>query len=454
MANTKDEVRVSKNFVNLLKENRGLFYKVLNRLFDIESFSELRTFSPNDIKLEEPFDGFGRMDILVENHKYFLIIENKVHNPTEAQETQTTSYFDLMKQKENEGKKTYICYLINNGHPTGEFEPAVKKHGNAKIDYWNDLVSYLYEDSDAAEKRNIEYFILYSKDEIDNFSVEIDGREKIFGSDVDVLSNPFLLSSVEKFFCGSETDFWILNSFVVPALKEIDGITDVHTDTDEYPFAVFNYQKHEYWLNLTRFYNPKSEKWSYKNSFTFYKPWITGCHKATTKKQMIEYTKKAILAWMNDEDAQTTVLNGEEEVSHEVFGDDIDLFSNPWLLANSGYLITNKKPNKKKLQDDGWIYESIVLPAAKSVAVLDKVEISEDYREVSIKAIYKGIKLDFDLNCYYDSKTCERHEYDTFTFYRPWIIGCQYAKSIEELIEYTRKAIELWLKDIDSELGL
>ena len=35
MSNTKDEVRVSKNFVNLIKENEGLFYKT-NRLLDVK----------------------------------------------------------------------------------------------------------------------------------------------------------------------------------------------------------------------------------------------------------------------------------------------------------------------------------------------------------------------------------------------------------------------------------
>ena len=158
MANTKDELRVSNNFVNLIQENEGLFYKTLNRLFNIENFSELMKFSPKDVKLEKTFEDVGRMDILIENHNYFLIIENKVHSQTGTQETQTSLYFNLMKRKEKEGKKTFICYLINNGHPEDEFVPAVKKHSNnSKIDYWNDLIKYLYETADFAERKNIEY---------------------------------------------------------------------------------------------------------------------------------------------------------------------------------------------------------------------------------------------------------------------------------------------------------
>ena len=72
MANTKDEVRVSKSFATLIKENEGLLYKVINRLFNISSFEELINFSPDNIKLEEPFENFGRMDILIENKDYFL----------------------------------------------------------------------------------------------------------------------------------------------------------------------------------------------------------------------------------------------------------------------------------------------------------------------------------------------------------------------------------------------
>jgi len=72
MSNTKDEIRVSKNFVNLIKENEGLFYKTINRLFDIEQFSVLSSFLPENVKLEEPFEDFGRMDILIENHNHFF----------------------------------------------------------------------------------------------------------------------------------------------------------------------------------------------------------------------------------------------------------------------------------------------------------------------------------------------------------------------------------------------
>ncbi len=59
MSNTKDEIRVSKNFVNLIKENEGLFYKTINRLFDIEKFSVLSSFLPENVKLEEPFEDFA-----------------------------------------------------------------------------------------------------------------------------------------------------------------------------------------------------------------------------------------------------------------------------------------------------------------------------------------------------------------------------------------------------------
>lgn len=458
MPNTKDEVRVSKNFVNLIKENEGLFYKTLNRLFDIDNFSEICKFSPDDIKLEEPFDNFGRMDILIENHNYFLIIENKVHNPTEAQKTQTTSYFRLMENKEKEGKKTFICYLINNGHPTKEFNSAVKKHSNAKIDYWNDLVTYLYKTADSSEKKNIEFFILYSRDEIDNFEVDIDSKEKVFEFEADLLANPFLLSAIDNNFYDSDLDTRILETLVIPALKSIENINNVHIDKDTFDYVVFNYYKEEYWLNLTMFYNPQFQEWSYKNSFTFYRPWIIGCHEATSEEQMIKYTKDAIIMWLNDCSAQSEIIREEDlenfEQKEKCFGQDVEIFSDPWLLANVGFLFTNKKPKKQKLQDEGWLYNNIIIPAAKLTKVLKNIKISEDSRDVSIEANYKGIELYFDLNAFYDSKTETTHDYHTFTFYRPWIIGCRYSKDEKEMINYTKKAIELWLKQIDKELDL
>ena len=133
MANTKDELRVSRNFINLIKDSQSLLYKILNKLFDIADFSMMQKVTANDIKLEEPFEGVGRMDILIENPQCFFIIENKVHSPTETQDTQTTTYFDLLNNKKKEGKQTFICYLINKGHPIEDFEKAVKKNENSKI---------------------------------------------------------------------------------------------------------------------------------------------------------------------------------------------------------------------------------------------------------------------------------------------------------------------------------
>ncbi|MCI6259406.1 MAG: PD-(D/E)XK nuclease family protein [Spirochaetia bacterium] len=455
MANTKDEVRVSKSFATLIKENEGLLYKVINRLFNISSFEELINFSPDNIKLEEPFENFGRMDILIENKDYFLIIENKVHNPTDLQETQTTSYYELMAKKEHEeGKTSKICYLLNKGHPDeNELKKIVKKHQNSKIDNWNDLVCYLYKTSDSSEKRNIEYFYLYSKDEIDNFYLSMDNNEKLFGNEGALLSNPFLLSNMNQFFVGSETEKWILESLVVPALNQINSISNVHTASDDdYPYVVFNYLGLEYWLDLTMFYNPKLEKYCYKNSFTFYRDWIVGCQEASSEEQMIDYTRKSILMWLNDKEAQKNCIDNDDyEFSNErVFGPDVEIFSNPWLLSNTGYLITNKKPNKKKLSNY-WIFENIVLPAAKKIKTLSNVKIEEYYREVFIQATYKNVTINFDLSDYYNNKNNNTYSYNSFTFYRPWIIGCRYAKDENEMINYTKNAIELWLKDIESD---
>lgn len=455
MANTKDEVRVSKSFASLIKENEGLLYKVLNRLFHIDNFKELLEFSPENIKLEEPFENFGRMDILIENKDYFLIIENKVHNPTDLQETQTTSYYELMAKKEHEeGKTSKICYLLNKGHPDeNELKKIVSKHENSNLENWNNLISFLYKTSDSEEKRNIEYFYLYSKDEIDNFKLDFEGNEKLFGNELELYGNPFLLSCINKFFTGTDTEIWILNALVIPALTEITEISNIHLNTDDYPYVVFTYQNLEYWLDLTMFYNPKLEKYCYKNSFTFYKDWIVGCHKASSETQMINYTKKAILTWLNDNDAQNSCIENDEWVFNEkrVFGGDTEFFSNPWLLSNTGYFVTNKKPKKRKLTDD-WILKNIILPAAKNVSKLQNIEIEEYYKEIFIQATYNDNLINFDLCNYYNNTTGKTYTNNSFTFYRPWIIGCRYANSPEEMIVYTQKAIELWLRDVELDL--
>lgn len=455
MPNTKDELRVSRNFVNLIKDSQTLLYKALNELFDIVDFEMMRKITANDIKLEEPFEGFGRMDILIENSQCFFIIENKVHNPTEPQVTQTTTYFDLLKNKKKDGKQIYICYLINEGHPTKDFEKVVEEHKEiSKIKSWNVLINDLYKTSESYEKRLIESFVLYSKDEIDNFSIDLDGKEKIFGDDSSLYSNPYLLSSLDKFLFASESEQWIFNTFVLPAFERIKQVTNISIyDWDGWKYVVFNFEGKEYWVNLTSYGNPKKEKYFRHNSFTYYRPWIVGCNKATTEEQMITYTKNAILLWLHDEIAQ---YNPEEfeNTSNEVFGDDKDLFSNPFLLANVNYLITQKKPKKKTLDPGNWLYEKIIIPACKQITELNKPEISEYYREVSIKAEYKGYTIDFDLNGFYETKTNSMHDYHTFTFYRPWIVGVRYATNIDKMIDYTEKSIRMWLSEVDILLDL
>lgn len=451
MANTKDELRVSSNFATLLSSSEALLYKSLNILFDVQDFTTMQKINHSHIKLEESFDEFGRIDILIENKKCFFIIENKVHSQTDPQETQTTSYFDLMKKKEKEGKETFICYLINDGHPDDEFKNATEKHQNSKIVYWSNLINALYKTSGKEDRQEIESFVLYSKDEIDNFEVDLDGTGKILGYDTDLLSNPYLLSMMDDFFCGSETYNWILNSLVVPALEKIENVSNVHIDKDDYDYVVFTYNEKEYWLNPTSYWNPDKESYFYKNSFAFYRPWIFGCQNATTENQMIEYTKEAILLWLDDIDAQTKDFPKDEylDYSELAFGADGEVFSNPYLLANANYLISTKKPNAKKLPRSGWIYESIIMPAMEKVSGITKIGLSEYYRDVTVAFKYKDREMSVDLNGFYDAQTDKMYDYHSFTFYRPWIIGVRYATSEKEMIEYTQKAIELWLKDVD-----
>lgn len=252
---------------------------------------------------------------------------------------------------------------------------------------------------------------------------------------------------VDDFFCGSETYNWILNSLVVPALEKIENVSNVHIDND----AVFTYKGKEYWLNLTSYWNPDTKSYFCKNSFAFYRPWIFGCQNATTENQMIEYTKEAILLWLDDIDAQTKDLPKDEDLDYSelAFGADREVFSNPFLLANANHLISTKKPNAKKLPGGGWIYESIIMPAMEKVGGLTEIGLSEYYRDVTVAFKYKGREMYVDLDGFYDAQTDKTYDYHSFTFYRPWIIGVRYAASEQEMIEYTEKAIELWLKDVD-----
>ena len=52
-----------------------------------------------------------------------------------------------------------------------------------------------------------------------------------------------------------------------------------------------------------------------------------------------------------------------------------------------------------------------------------------------------------NLTHYKNLTTKKDYNFNSLIFYRPWIIGCHYAKSPTEMINYAVKAIELWLKD-------
>lgn len=196
----------SRILAELFKQNNDQKFEV------IESFiTYLNTIKQTQIKIKKPIITAERerIDILIKEHDYALIIENKIHNAGD-QPNQLARYIDKMKMEGLKDSQIYIIYLTRDGSkiPTedswkkieGDYYQNEYKDRYFALNFRDDILPWLTEFvlpncrlKDVFLKSTIEQYIdffegFFNKRKIyKNMNIEI---EKQIAKELVLSSNP------------------------------------------------------------------------------------------------------------------------------------------------------------------------------------------------------------------------------------------------------------------------
>ena len=156
-------------------------------------------------------------------------------------------------------------------------------------------------------------------------------------------------------------------------------------------------------------------------------------------------TQKAVKLWLKD---INNILEGkydyEEDGSYIGYlGQKAEVYGNPILLSN----ISNF------LNDATDIYDELLIPALNKITGI-KLK-NKNYRlhdRRAIKIEYEDKILALNVYGFLNFQNDKYEDFNSFTYYRPWIVGVHRAKNKEEMILYTIQAFELWLEDNKAEM--
>ena len=427
-----DENGMSQKLINFCNENKT-FKKIFLSLFT----------NKTNIKSIE-FTGYnetgeGKPDITITfDDDSIFYIEVKTRWNTEFQENQVNNdsgYAKLIKMA-NQELEVSLGYLLDNFHETTECLTS-------KIVKWQTIYELVKDFNNLALANDI----------LQN----VDGIEegKVFGDDEEIYSNPFIIASCDlNELAGSEkAKNWILETFVMPALEKY-GCTNIkkfgYGKSDDWGanFTFIQFEFNGYKINMDFngiwvFNLGKNFKYY---SFTFYRPWIVGVRTAKSLQEMQDSTFNAVSLWLNELPSilQQPPLDDYKQPSDEekFFGPRSYIYSNPYYVCYLSDQIDNKLFCKQ-------LYTSIILPALKQVPNIKLLNkgLFEINNHIYIHFIINNQEIKLNLTHYKNLTTKKDYNFNSLIFYRPWIIGCHYAKSPTEMINYAVKAIELWLKD-------
>lgn len=118
------------------------------------------------------------------------------------------------------------------------------------------------------------------------------------GEKADLYGNPLVFANCIDFLHDGEE---IYDEYVIPALKMIPCVRIKNRNHfDDYRYIEIEYENEILQFNIYHFWSSKTGVWTDYHSFTFYRPWIVGVHKAQNKNELITYTKQALLLWFKD----------------------------------------------------------------------------------------------------------------------------------------------------------
>ncbi len=143
--------------------------------------------------------------------------------------------------------------------------------------------------------------------------------------------------------------------------------------------------------------------------------------------------------------------------NEKLFGPDEELFSNPYQLSVFNDFVVER--NAGEHAANNWIFNNFLVPALISLGYSDAecLPWNEDgyyssyvrfkRKKQEIHITYNSTMI-WNNNCS-DANWIGSYYFNSFTFYRPWILGVRTSTNEKQLQDFTAKAIVLWLYDLD-----
>lgn len=176
-----------------------------------------KTIKSDDINTQVSFEEIGRPDLLIETTNGVIFIENKIHEETQLQSTQTTTYLEKINNYSQPYKK--MIYLIPKEYNhKKELEDIVKQYKICSIKEWDSLLSFLYAqeidkwNSIAEESLKHLSNLILKKDVILKLTREelimmLDPKEIAIANSFFIKAGEFIKGSVSELIKKLGTDF-------------------------------------------------------------------------------------------------------------------------------------------------------------------------------------------------------------------------------------------------------
>lgn len=158
----ENENAVTELLVNMMWIDEDTRKKILTTLLK-ETEIQTEGIKKNDISTQVQFSEKEKCyipDIIIQNDKYFVVIENKITRERDLEETQRSKYIKLIQDKKNQNIKSAYIFLVPKGSVSDiATEKLRKSHPDDSIliCHWSDLLNELDKLNGSIIKECVKY---------------------------------------------------------------------------------------------------------------------------------------------------------------------------------------------------------------------------------------------------------------------------------------------------------
>lgn len=268
--------------------------------------------------------------------------------------------------------------------------------------------------------------------------------------------------------------------FIIPALQK-NGIIDAKIIKNRFNYGIeftfLGISIEVFGEELTLFRVNSSMKYDFEYRLSFFRPYMMGIQFSKTKEEFAECVTKSVklLLWdlaedikeadleenqedNDDQDLEDMLFENEED-SREEYSDTIkspfdcsilfyensdwDAFRNPFYLSFLQEQIEKGDYGNAYISHIEKIIKDYVVPAISNLEGIEDVKV----KSTEINFSYNHIEYILTLSKYWDSKSNEWHNLNSFTFYAPWISNSFPVYDESMFIKEIQNSIKLWMID-------